>query len=102
MPTRVGTESDWLEVATVAAYNRTCGLRAPGTRWCWGDDVTTPGVTFSATPVQQDLETSWTSLALGVEYDCGTRLDGSLWCGGENILGALGTGTAWYATPRAL
>jgi alpha-tubulin suppressor-like RCC1 family protein len=36
-PVRVGTETDWEELSLFR--NTSCGLRAGGTLWCWGDNA---------------------------------------------------------------
>lgn len=55
-PVRVGAESDWTAVAA-SAYT-TCGVRAGGQVWCWGDGANTtrvfmnPATTMRTTPTR--------------------------------------------------
>jgi alpha-tubulin suppressor-like RCC1 family protein len=60
MPVLVGLESDWAEVA--AGTLETCGIRAGGTLWCWGDSNGAP------TPTMADTQTGWSSLAATQEH----------------------------------
>jgi alpha-tubulin suppressor-like RCC1 family protein len=92
-----GAWQDWVQVAVGRAH--TCGLRADGSAWCWGENEEGQlgdGTTSArATPVQvvaADEQpggpawNDWTQLAAaGGEHTCGLRADGSLWCWGGGV-----------------
>jgi alpha-tubulin suppressor-like RCC1 family protein len=78
---RVGAYSDWNQVG--AAGSETCGIRSPGTLWCWGD-------AWGPVPVQVGEDADWLELASGVTNHCARKRDGSLWCWGDNESGQLG------------
>lgn len=91
-PARVGTASDWEVLAT--AYGHTCGIRTPGTLWCWGNnaqgrlgDGTT---TDRAAPVQIGTDSDWRSVAAGDSHTCAAKEAGTVWCWGANNAGQLG------------
>jgi alpha-tubulin suppressor-like RCC1 family protein len=94
VPTRVGDDSDWIGVA--GGQGHSCGVRAPGTMWCWGrntasDTGTNPGVEQIRGPAQVGTFTDWTAaLDVGQDSSCGIRADGSLWCWGSNVFGQQG------------
>ncbi len=97
-PVRVGTESDW--TAVNAGNSFTCGLRAPGTLWCWGGNnvgqlglgTTTPLLEGVATPTQVGQDSDWVAVSAGDLHACALKKDGRAFCWGSGKLGALGTG----------
>ncbi len=100
-PVQVGTASDWIDV--VAHGQSTCGRRAGGTLWCWGQNQYGElgnGTTASAVnPTQVGSATGWTDVDLGEQYACGVR-GGVLYCWGRNDRGQLGdTTTINRSTP---
>jgi alpha-tubulin suppressor-like RCC1 family protein len=104
-PLRVGADSDWLAVA--AGQGHTCGVRAPGTMWCWGRNSQRElgtGLTAEQVraPAQAGAFQDWTAaLDVGQESSCGIRAGGTLWCWGDNSFGQLGASPATtdVATP---
>lgn len=90
-PTRVGTASDWTQIAV--GWFHVCGLR--GSRlFCWGSngsgrlgDGTT---TTSDEPIA--IAGEWLAVDAGVSHTCAIRSDRSLHCWGRNADGQLGTG----------
>jgi alpha-tubulin suppressor-like RCC1 family protein len=92
-----GAWQDWVQVVVGRAH--TCGLRADGSAWCWGENEEGQlgdGTTLDrATPVQvvaADEQpggpawNDWTQLAAGGgKHTCGLRADGSLWCWGGGV-----------------
>jgi alpha-tubulin suppressor-like RCC1 family protein len=110
-PTRVGTGTDWTDIAV--SWTHAHGLRGAGELWSWGeafalglDDDTTDRL------APERVGTAlWREVAAGQEHGCGIRMDGSLWCWGNGYAGALalgssrtyelspqrvGTGSDWY------
>lgn len=101
-PGRVGRAADWTDVS--AGGGATCGVRRPGTLWCWGSyefgqigigqsSAATPAVEYVSTPQQVGAATTWKQVAVGESHTCAVRTDGTLWCWGRNFYGELGLGT---------
>ena len=93
-PTRVGNADDWIAVS--GGQGHTCGIRRPGSMWCWGRNNhyelglgTVQPVQFRA-PTQVGLLTDWTFVELGQDDACALRADGSLWGWGDGGYGQLG------------
>ncbi len=111
-PTRVGSAVDWVLVS--GGQGHTCGIRAPGTMWCWGRNTnyelglgTAQPVQLRA-PTQVGMLTDWTFVNLGQDTSVALRHDGSLWGWGSGSSGQLqappgvfqaptqvGTDTSW-------
>jgi len=102
VPTRVGSEADWSDVAVGPDF--TCGLRS-GTLWCWGSNHygelgngTTGG--WSGIPAQVGTDTNWSAVfasqlmsgSLFSGHACALKTNGTLWCWGYNEGGQLGRG----------
>jgi alpha-tubulin suppressor-like RCC1 family protein len=107
IPLRVGQNADW--TALSAGQGHTCGIRAPGTMWCWGrnsDDHLGQGSGSPIQirrPVQVGRETDWTAVDVSQEHSCGLRDGGELWCWGNNEFGALGVGRIMrVSTPKLI
>jgi alpha-tubulin suppressor-like RCC1 family protein len=91
--------TDWQLL--VAGDAHTCGVRADGTGWCWGQgdegqrgDDTTEGPQFTPSPIAAaEPLRAWTWLAAGATHTCGLHADGSLWCWGSGGYGQRGDGT---------
>jgi alpha-tubulin suppressor-like RCC1 family protein len=103
--------NDWVTVA--AGGTSTCGIRAGGTLWCWGNgtdgrrgDGTTTANRGTPTQVLAAGESAggaawsdWTHVAVGgsgysvTGHACGIREDGTLWCWGTGNRGQRGDGT---------
>ncbi len=75
VPTRVGVESDWIDVK--AGEHLTCGLRAVDQLWCWGDSLDTQSG-FILNPRQ--IAGSYTSVAVGFDMWCAITTGGDLIC----------------------
>jgi alpha-tubulin suppressor-like RCC1 family protein len=91
---------DW--VAVDAGVYHTCGIRADGSLWCWGDhsygqlgsghDATQDSVPHPVRVVASaraaaDPWSDWEEVSLGHTHTCGRRSNGSVWCWGARVLG---------------
>ena len=95
-PTQVGTFTDWTAVVDVG-QDSSCGVRADGTLWCWGDNSfgqlgVPPETVAVAAPRQVGSQAGWVAISVDAFAACGVRSDGGLWCWGRNAEGQLGTG----------
>lgn len=104
-PLRVGGDSDWSVIA--AGQGHVCGIRAPGTLWCWGRNTDGqlgqgPGAEVQLrTPTRVGTESDWIAVDVGQATTCGLRADGSMWCFGDNGFGQVGTApSSGVTTPR--
>jgi alpha-tubulin suppressor-like RCC1 family protein len=94
VPLRVGSAADWLQVA--AGQGHACGIRAPGTLWCWGRNVSSELGLGPGQPIQIRVPTlvapdsDWASLDVGQDQACAIKQGGTLWCWGDNTIAALG------------
>jgi alpha-tubulin suppressor-like RCC1 family protein len=90
-PVRVGTANDWVDVD--CGQGTTCGVRADGSLWCWGDNDwgqvgTAPSGAVSS-PRKAD-GTGYASVETDTFHTCARTLEGNLFCMGRNIEGQLG------------
>ncbi|NUP08903.1 MAG: hypothetical protein HOW73_22880 [Polyangiaceae bacterium] len=77
---QVGSATDWFDVTAapdVPGYS--CGIRAPGTLWCWDG-------TWEPTQVGTDQD--WVAVKSGGDKACARKADGSFWCWGEGNFAA--------------
>ena len=87
----------WAGVTTGSADS--CGIRAGGTLWCWGDntygELGTSNHTSQDRPRQVTTPAAggWASITAGYGHICATRTNSTLWCWGFDDFGQLGTGT---------
>jgi cysteine-rich repeat protein len=85
----------WIQIAAGEAH--TCGLKADGTVWCWGDNVA--GQLGDATheprlvPVRAGDLTDLVAIAAGSHHTCAISDKGHGWCWGDNASGQLGSGS---------
>ncbi|HEY2407453.1 MAG TPA: hypothetical protein VGI10_15690 [Polyangiaceae bacterium] len=95
-PVPVGTFADWSAVSV--GQGHACGIRAPGTLWCWGrntDGELAQGAGAAEqirSPVQVGSDSDFVSVAAGQSGTCAIRRGGALFCAGANTEGSLGTG----------
>jgi alpha-tubulin suppressor-like RCC1 family protein len=89
-PRRVGTASDWSEVALGLSYS--CGIRGGGELYCWGSVPSNTIGPVSVVPQRVGVDAAWSHVDVGWGHACGLRA-GELHCWGRNERGALGDGT---------
>ena len=102
VPTKVGISNDWTVVSAGGfggalpsgdpRTGATCGIRRPGSLYCWGTGPVGTGASTSTTPVQVGVDSDWTIVSTGAFHACGIRA-GALYCWGNNDRGQLGDGT---------
>lgn len=82
----------------------TCGLRADGAAYCWGDNaggqlgVGGNNVTTSPTPLPVAGGLAFASISAGESHSCGVTTDAALYCWGWNFDGQLGNGATQTAS----
>jgi alpha-tubulin suppressor-like RCC1 family protein len=90
-PVQVGTAADWQSVS--AGEGHTCGLRRPGTLWCWGRNtegqlgIGSPSPIQIRVPTQISLWDDWVEVHTGSFVTCGIRSGGAGSCWGTNPVG---------------
>ncbi|HEY3496393.1 MAG TPA: hypothetical protein VGK73_16955 [Polyangiaceae bacterium] len=98
-PTRVGSDSDWLEVD--AGQHHTCGVRQDLSLWCWGQNTGSPtddGYPLGIAGVEELAEPTevagagWTAVRTNTFHSCALEGSSSLRCWGRNMEGQLGLG----------
>jgi len=102
-PIQLGTARDWVFVATGQGHG--CGIRSPGTLYCWGRNTESQlgqGVTQPQqmrAPVQVGSDADWVEVGCSQSTTCARKRNGTLWCWGAQPSGALAVGDA---APRLL
>ncbi len=104
-PVRISADTTWTSVA--AGHLHSAAVKADGTLWTWGanlsgqlgeplaiglpDDGTTGR--FRTTPKRIGTATDWASVTAHFDHTLGLRRTGTLWAWGANEHGELGHGT---------
>ncbi|NJD91196.1 MAG: PKD domain-containing protein [Geobacter sp.] len=95
LPIRIGTDSDWKDVAV--GVEHTVALKNDGSLWSWGcngDGELGDGTTVDQlTPKRIGIANDWAAIFTGSYHTLALKTDGSLWAWGYNNSGALGDGT---------
>ena len=90
VPDPVDTVLNWTLLA--AGTYTTCGLRATGTAWCWGDGylgaLGNGSPVFSSSAQQVGTATDWATIDVGASnvassQVCAVKTAGTLWCWGD-------------------
>jgi len=97
-PTKVVGDHVFVQLS---ASNHTCGLKANGEVWCWGNNQSRqitddPGApTEIGTPWQIPIPQGvvFAEIGTGWHHACGRTAAGEVWCWGNNDSGQLGDGT---------
>ncbi len=97
VPTQTGVDNDWVHIA--AGQQHTCGIRKPGTLWCWGRGSSSQlGIAGKPSPVRTPTKignaNNWADVAVNTLHTCGVQTDGTLWCWGRGVEGQLGLAIA--------
>ncbi len=94
-PVTTAANETWVQIA--AGLDHTCGIKAGGTAWCWGDGTNgrlgNGGTAGSVDPVPVSGTGPWVMIGAGTATSCGIKVDGTLWCWGLNSSGELGNGS---------
>jgi alpha-tubulin suppressor-like RCC1 family protein len=95
--TVIGGFTDWTSVS--AGSGHTVALRANGTAWAWGSNVSgrlgDGTITARSSPVSVvGGITDWTSISGGIQHSVALREDGTIWAWGRNVEGQLGNNTS--------
>ncbi|MBW2702735.1 MAG: hypothetical protein JRF33_18090 [Deltaproteobacteria bacterium] len=84
-------------VQVSSSYLHTCGIRADGTLWCWGQVLRYTPETYKplyrAKPLQIGSQSDWSWISVGGGHTCGIRSAGgnnTLWCFGSNLYDQIG------------
>jgi alpha-tubulin suppressor-like RCC1 family protein len=99
-PIQVGTETDWIDIAT--GTNRTAfAIKSNGTIWGWGGNpssiiIAGSSTTSVITPTQVGTSTNWVKMSVGGQHILAQKADGSLWSWGTGP--ALGVGNSSLVT----
>lgn len=103
-PGQVGSARDWTRVMAGSYFS--CGLRATGALWCWGDNTygqfgepAEEQGRLQLTPVPAAAGSAWAEVATGETHICAIRTDRALWCWGGNGYGQLGAGSTGQPSP---
>jgi alpha-tubulin suppressor-like RCC1 family protein len=101
-PVRVGTQHDWTFVSTGQGHS--CGIRAPGSLYCWGRNTGFQIGQGSSEPQQYrspqrvGADTDWVEVSAGQNDTCARKRSGTIYCWGNPEGGALAVGDA---SPRS-
>ena len=92
----VGGFTDWVQASAGTAHS--LGVRANGTLWAWGYNISGrlgDGTTTSRlSPVSVvGGFTDWVQASAGTAHSLGVRANGTLWAWGSNVNNGLGDGT---------
>jgi alpha-tubulin suppressor-like RCC1 family protein len=100
-PTRVGSDSDWVEVA--AGQGTSCARKRDKTLYCWGSSgsglLSLGDLEPHPTPTRVPNFDDWSGLASATFHTCGLRAGGEIWCAGRNTEGQIGASELSDAMP---
>jgi alpha-tubulin suppressor-like RCC1 family protein len=100
-PTQIGTDSDWVTVAT--GYYHCMSIKSNGTLWAWGLNGGAFGdgtITNQYLPTKIGTETNWKIVKAGFGNTLAIKTDGTLWAWGDNSGGKLGVITSISSIPN--
>lgn len=92
-PTQVGSDTDWVKVATGDFHS--IAIKDDGTLWAWGyncyGQVGDGTVTNKLEPTHIGTDKDWVKVGGGYHHTVAIKADGTLWAWGNNRYGQLGT-----------
>jgi alpha-tubulin suppressor-like RCC1 family protein len=101
-PTRVGTDTDWVEVT--CGQGNTCARKSSGGVYCWGTmesgALAVGDVARRAVPARVPLFSDWLGIATNTFHTCGLRANGEIWCAGRDTEGQIGSPDLADALPN--
>ena len=103
-PTQVGTFTDWTAAVDVG-QDSSCGIRADGTLWCWGDNSfgqlgAPPETAAVAAPRQVGSQAGWVAISVDAFAACGVRSTAGSGAGGVTPRGNSAPATPTTGTRR--
>lgn len=98
VPTRVGTDSNWLKVANIRG-STSLAIKTDGSLWAWGAGgsgqlgigISGSGA-FRNVPTRVGFANNWSMVATGSDHVLAINTSGELWVWGDNNSGELGLG----------
>lgn len=87
-PIRIGTDSDWVDIAT--GNHLTLALKSDGTLWFAGTADSLGPFTYVLTRIGTDKD--WSRVVAGANHVLALKSNGTLWAWGNNAYGQLGVG----------
>ncbi|MFT3795524.1 T9SS type A sorting domain-containing protein [Flavobacterium sp.] len=76
-PVRIGTDNDWLSVATGGSF--TAAIKTDGTLWAWGGNRYVMTIDKQKTPIQIGSDNDWRKIDGGNNFLVALKNDGTLW-----------------------
>ena len=95
IPTQIGTDNTWFQIAAGATH--ALAIKSDGSLWAWGANESgqlgNGTTTNSTSPARIGAESAWLEVQAGASFSLARRADGTLWAWGTNGFSQLGLGT---------
>ena len=96
-PVKVGTATNWSQIAAGVSGEHSLAIKSDGTLWTWGynfyGQLGDGTGTNRNVPIQIGIATDWSQVAAGLFFSLALKTDGTLWAWGRNNSGQLGIGS---------